>query len=60
MRKDVVLKCFDIPIYNQKIWFGIAPEISQLLDSFSSLEDKPDITNTYALSGYIEDSGGGY
>lgn len=53
-----MLKCFDIPIYNQKIWFGIADNIQELVDKFTSLDEKPDIGNAEALSGYVEDASG--
>ena len=54
-KKKAILKQCDIPIYEQKMWFGIAESIRELVDQFTSLSEAPDIGHCRALSGYVED-----
>ena len=55
--EELKLKCFDIPIYGTKIWFGLAENIKTLIESRLSPEDTL-LDGAYCQSGYIEDKNG--
>ena len=56
---EMKLRCYSIPIYGQKIWFGLADDIKTLVNKWYTKEDIENdsvLTDAKCLSGYMADN----